>query len=532
MTWEEVEIYNGLLDSYGGAAAAYSVRRLSSSYEGSLIQVERASDNTTQDIGYDSNGDLDTAAIATFCSGTNCTVRTWYDQSSNGNDAVQTTQANQPTIYTGGAVILENGEAAMNLTDGQGFTMTSAIGAGADKYPFLVHAADASDTSWSLYAESVSGNVTPLAEDGSTSTLLQSSPYDPLNAIFKDGSALTLTTRDALHANYVSAGQSLTTMHFEGSPGVAILFNRNGGRNYTGTVQELIFYTSDQSSNRSGIETNINDYFGIYTPFTTGLLDDYGGAAAAYSLRRLSSTYTGPLIRVRRASDNAEQDISADIEGNLNTGALAAFCSGTDGFVKTWYCQSGNGNDATQTTAANQPKIYDSSTGVVLENGEPALEFDGTSDQLSASVTIGSAAASTSFVVVNPDTISPNKRIYNMHDGATGDERNSSFVNSQFNIYDGTNGLTTGTTVAGTQYLITSRFVTGDGTIHANGTLQGTSASITQKAVNTLSIGKQDVGATFYLDGNMQEFVLYASDQSSNRSGIETNINDFYNIYP
>lgn len=118
-----------------------------------------------------------------------------------------------------------------------------------------------------------------------------------------------------------------------------------------------------------------------------------------------------------------------------------------------------------------------------------------------------------------------------MHDGATGDERNHSFVSSKFNIYDGNNGLSVGTPVVGTQYVTTTRFVTGDGTIHANGTLQGTSAAIAQKAINTLSIGKQGVGTAFYFDGKMQEFVLYASDQSSNRSGIETNINDYYSIY-
>jgi len=99
----------------------------------------------------------------------------------------------------------------------------------------------------------------------------------------------------------------------------------------------------------------------------TGLLDDYPGAAAAYSLRLLDSTYTGSAIRVRRASDNAEQDIGFD-NNELDTSALATFCSGTDGFVKTWYDQAGS-NDATQATTSAQPKIYDSVAGVVLEMG-------------------------------------------------------------------------------------------------------------------------------------------------------------------
>ncbi len=32
-------------------------------------------------------------------------------------------------------------------------------------------------------------------------------------------------------------------------------------------------------------------------------------------------------------------------------------------------------------------------------------------------------------------------------------------------------------------------------------------------------------------DGVIQEFILYASDQSSNRTNIEDNINTFYSIY-
>ena len=39
------------------------------------------------------------------------------------------------------------------------------------------------------------------------------------------------------------------------------------------------------------------------------LLDLYPSAAAAYSVRKLSNGYSGSAIRVRRSSDNTEQDI-------------------------------------------------------------------------------------------------------------------------------------------------------------------------------------------------------------------------------
>ena len=54
-----------LLDLYPGAAAAYSLDQLNTSYSGAAIRVRRASDSTEQDIGFVDN-ELDTAALATF----------------------------------------------------------------------------------------------------------------------------------------------------------------------------------------------------------------------------------------------------------------------------------------------------------------------------------------------------------------------------------------------------------------------------------------------------------------------------------
>ena len=38
-------------------------------------------------------------------------------------------------------------------------------------------------------------------------------------------------------------------------------------------------------------------------------------------------------------------------------------------------------------------------------------------------------------------------------------------------------------------------------------------------------------GVGDYLQGNLSEFVAYTSDQSSNRTGINTDINTYYAIY-
>jgi hypothetical protein len=87
--------------------AAHSwTRRLLTTYEGNLIEIRRDSDDAVQAIGAGADWLLDEAAIASFCGAANGYVRTVYDQSGNGNNAVQTTTlSKQPLIYDGSAVV-------------------------------------------------------------------------------------------------------------------------------------------------------------------------------------------------------------------------------------------------------------------------------------------------------------------------------------------------------------------------------------------------------------------------------------------
>jgi hypothetical protein len=104
-----------------------------------------------------------------------------------------------------------------------------------------------------------------------------------------------------------------------------------------------------------------------------GLLDLYPNAAVAYSLRRLRADYTGSAIRVRRSSDNAEQDIGF-VSNVLDTASLLTFVGAGDGFVTTWYDQSGLGLNATQTVAGVQPFIV--LAGVLqTKNTKPSIRF-------------------------------------------------------------------------------------------------------------------------------------------------------------
>jgi hypothetical protein len=264
-----------------------------------------------------------------------------------------------------------------------------------------------------------------------------------------------------------------------------------------------------------------------------GLLDTYPNAAAAYSVRLLRTAYTGSAIRVRRSSDNSESDIGFS-SGNLDTTALTTFCSGTNGFVTTWYDQSGNGRNATQTTAANQPQIV-SSGAVINVNTKPSLQFDGTNDIMKF-IGSGTSSSNTLFVlskcnnltpsyqtITSIGSIQPGTALAYLYFGAS--PNNSRAIYSDvLTSQDGARTLI--------QELVTIDAFSASIAMYVN----NSSVSLTNNT-RTLTSNLNDVqigNDTQYSDpynGNIQEVVLYTTAQTSNVSGINTNINTYYAIY-
>lgn len=260
----------------------------------------------------------------------------------------------------------------------------------------------------------------------------------------------------------------------------------------------------------------------------SGLLEDYPGATAAYSLRLLDSTYTGSAIRVRRASDNTEQDIGFD-NNELDTSALATFCSGTDGFVKTWYDQAGS-NDATQTTTGSQPKIYDSSTGVVTENGKPAVELDGSSNYFTTSWSAGTTSALTSLCVVKPDSTAQAGKVYDLRDANDDGLRFLLYSDGKY-FFSADNSDLRLPAYTAAQQLAYANYASSNLFTAINGNTTSTTSGPASTSVTANAELFRDRSGALYFDGNAQELIVYLSDESSNRSGIETNMNDFYSIF-
>lgn len=282
-------------------------------------------------------------------------------------------------------------------------------------------------------------------------------------------------------------------------------------------------------------------------------LDFYGNAAFAYSLRKLSFIYTGFAIRVRRSSDNTEQDIGFDINGNLNTSALTTFCGSGNGFVTTWYDQSGNARNVTQSTAANQPQIV-SSGNIILQNLKPCIDFDGSDDTLrNLNSTILLRERSFIFVGVQDLTQQDAGIISFKPSGGLNDFRSSdTFVFSTANnnvtpkraykvegSTSGSYGLQkdgTGTDVLSYGLYLETK-TSGEGKIYQNSVLQATDSSFTEFDISNTqgyNLGSRNFTSSTvsnYFNGKFQEFIYWEVNNISNRTGIESNINTYYGIY-
>ena len=272
----------------------------------------------------------------------------------------------------------------------------------------------------------------------------------------------------------------------------------------------------------------------------TGILDTYAGAAAAYSVRKLSSTYTGAALRVRRVSDGTEQDIGFNSSNELDTDALTTFVNGGAGFVSKWYDQSGGTIYDLSVAASGQPRIASASGVVTLENGKPCLTFNGTSHYLTLGGTDDAGMlGDISVFSVNKNLVSGNSVVV-----STGLMASRFAPNMQWGINGGLGGYT-GTTSDGTTRINESVTATNYGSQvlvsminDEDGNLQmfadgvGSTGQTAVAPMNdgnfALEVGRDSGGQRYYFSGTQQELILYPS--LPNRTGIESNIATHYGI--
>ena len=237
-------------------------------------------------------------------------IVTLYDQSTNGRNANQTIQADQPRIANLGVIDRQNGKPAL-IYDGSNDFLGAAT---ASDWSFL-HFGDRH----TVFTVARAGNVTdPEALYilwGTTSTVLRRGAYlghdtrssiprdrvllhiigngdgfnetvalnaqvtgaTPANTQFLgyllgDPNNATTTERSAIATNAGGLAKQATSNDIakSGNPnhalriGTAANASGTNGSFLLGSMQELILYDSDQSSNRTAISNNINSFYSIY----------------------------------------------------------------------------------------------------------------------------------------------------------------------------------------------------------------------------------------------------------------------------
>lgn len=266
-----------LLDTYPGAAAAYSLRKLRTLYIGSAIRVRRSSDNTETNIGFNGVGELDTTALTLFLLGSTGRVVTWYDQSGNNRNA-SVVAANAPLIAASGIIYTNNGKPSVYYEGSVSqrlvtATFTSPISQPITSYSVTKVIDATGGINASVIYDSNSTNRFVLYHGGST---------EGNNLLMSNGTAINI--QPSVSATQLISVVNNTTNTNVFVNGIQKITNQNSGTNslegltignirvsafysiydFFGWISELVFYPLNQTGNNTNIQNNINSFYTIY----------------------------------------------------------------------------------------------------------------------------------------------------------------------------------------------------------------------------------------------------------------------------
>ena len=301
-----------LLDSdcIPDAEFAVSLRKLRTAYTGNCVEVRNASTGRTFTVGF--SGDfIDTVRLKDSCATANCFVRTWYDQSGLGRDALQTTtDARQPQITSSGALFYTNGkmEIRFDNTSGSEDVMTAGTAGnfnflhngtpssvfavarpfnsatpGNNYMNFIATATNTTSillgigyaTYWDNRSDIGRGRLyAEIAVNGSNSTFPVTGITDTartnLNAInfvadFIDADNATAANRSELYLNNDAVYKKNTqTGTVSASNSDVLKLSVTTTPTFQGSMFEIIITDIDYKTKISSVKTNINNFYSIW----------------------------------------------------------------------------------------------------------------------------------------------------------------------------------------------------------------------------------------------------------------------------
>ena len=314
-----------------------------------------------------------------------------------------------------------------------------------------------------------------------------------------------------------------------------------------GNVQHTAFTSANTLESGKSFTIVFDYYIPSGQTLSSIVFDNFGGSGAISGSLNVTDNWTTATINFTADGTRPRWwagAFGANVNGDGDVFYLKNIVvtqTTADGAVTTFYDQSGNGNNATNATESEQPLVVSGGT-LVTENSKAAIEFSGNPVYLDASSAIADAFTGNSvyykFEVAQVTSTSKGgilcantgyRSFFNppSYDYANFHNPNGLEVISSLNV-DRTN-----------QFLFSESFNanTGGGTyeLYGNGSLersQGSEGTSNLDTPTSVYIGRDPSGGTSgYLVGKIQEIIFFDSDQSSNRTGIETNINDHFDIY-
>lgn len=171
---------------------------------------------------------------------------------------------------------------------------------------------------------------------------------------------------------------------------------------------------------------NYNQYPTLHT--YKSLDDKLDSISFAFSMRQLRTDYVGPILRLRRASDNAQKDFCKGFNDIVDIDSINLWRNGSNVFVTIWYDQSGLGRNAVQTNSTFQPRF-------IPDSARPYFFGDGANDRLDVLTsiqTLTNAGVNGTISTVIYST----KRSQNSFGSLVGSNRWSAHINwSNDNLY-------------------------------------------------------------------------------------------------